>query len=119
MRLGKYLSSLTKPELELISENANFTTDEKIIFLMLAKNKSIVQISQEINVCTRTVNRKIVTIKRGFTLAEILITLGIIGIVAAMTLPALNTSIRRKTASARLKTFYSRMKQIQSHRQRM
>ena len=63
MRLGKYLSSLTKPELVLISENANFTTDEKIIFLMLAKNKSIVQISQEINVCTRTVNRKIVTIK--------------------------------------------------------
>lgn len=63
MRLGKYLSSLTKPELERISENANFTTDEKIIFLMLAKNKSIVQISQEINVCTRTVNRKIGTIK--------------------------------------------------------
>lgn len=63
MRLGKYLSSLTKPELELISENANFTADEKIIFLMLAKNKSIVQISQEINVCTRTVNRKIGTIK--------------------------------------------------------
>ena len=30
---------------------------------MLAKNKSIVQISQEINVCTRTVNSKIVTIK--------------------------------------------------------
>ena len=50
--------------------------------------------------------------KAGFTLAEILITLGIIGIVAAMTIPALNTNIRRKTASARLKTFYSTMKQM-------
>ena len=49
--------------------------------------------------------------KRGFTLAEVLITLGIIGTVAAMTLPALNTKIRQKIYSARLKTFYSTMRQ--------
>lgn len=50
--------------------------------------------------------------KRGFTLAEVLITLGIIGTVAAMTLPALNTKIRQKIYSARLKTFYSTMRQV-------
>lgn len=50
--------------------------------------------------------------KAGFTLAEVLITLGIIGIVAAMTMPALITNMRHKTASARLKKFYSTMKQM-------
>lgn len=50
--------------------------------------------------------------KVGFTLAEVLITLGIIGVVAAMTLPALNANIRKKTTTARLKTFYSTMKQM-------
>ena len=63
MNLGKYLSKMTKPELEKIIENANFTDDEKIVFLMLSKNNSIVQISKKINVCTRTVNRKIAAIK--------------------------------------------------------
>lgn len=42
-----------------------------------------------------------------FTLAEVLITLGIIGIVAAMTLPALVGNWKKKTIEARLKKFYS------------
>jgi len=50
--------------------------------------------------------------KKGFTLAEVVITLGIIGVVAALTLPALNANIRRKTASVRIKKFYSSMKQM-------
>ena len=32
----------------------------------------------------------------GFTLAEVLITLGIIGIVAAMTIPSLNSKITKR-----------------------
>ncbi|MBP3924485.1 type II secretion system protein [bacterium] len=40
--------------------------------------------------------------KVAFTLAEVLITLGIIGIVAAMTLPALITNIQDKVKSARI-----------------
>lgn len=40
--------------------------------------------------------------KIGFTLAEVLITLGIIGVVAALTLPSLITSYKRQEASARL-----------------
>ena len=42
-----------------------------------------------------------------FTLAEVLITLGIIGVVAAMTLPTLIQNYKRKEASTRLKKGYS------------
>ena len=49
--------------------------------------------------------------KHGFTLAEVLITLGIIGVVAAMTKPSLMLNMRHKTTTARLKKFYSNMKQ--------
>lgn len=44
-----------------------------------------------------------------FTLAEVLITLGIIGIVAAMTLPAVINNIRNKEHEARFKTAYSQI----------
>lgn len=45
--------------------------------------------------------------KKAFTLAEVLITLGIIGIVAAMTIPALNNKIREKETITKLQTTYS------------
>ena len=44
---------------------------------------------------------------KGFTLAEVLITLGIIGIVAALTLPVLNTKIRNKQLESSFKAAYS------------
>ncbi len=44
---------------------------------------------------------------RGFTLAEVLITLGIIGVVAAMTLPALITKHQKKVFATRVKQAYS------------
>lgn len=44
---------------------------------------------------------------KAFTLAEVLITLGIIGIVAAMTLPSLIGKYRSKVASVQLKKMYS------------
>ncbi len=49
--------------------------------------------------------------RKAFTLAEILITLGIIGIVAAMTIPALNASIREKQSKTRLKATYTILQQ--------
>lgn len=48
----------------------------------------------------------------GFTLAEILITLGLIGVIAAMTLPALIGGINKKTIEARLKEDYSLLQQV-------
>lgn len=46
-----------------------------------------------------------------FTLAEVLITLGIIGIVAALTIPAVIENHKRIEYSTRLKKFYSSMQQ--------
>ena len=45
--------------------------------------------------------------KLAFTLAEVLITLGVIGIVAAMTLPAVINNSRNKQLEAGLKRSYS------------
>ena len=49
--------------------------------------------------------------KVAFTLAEVLITLGIIGIVAAMTIPTLMTKYEKKRTETQLKAFYSRINQ--------
>lgn len=49
--------------------------------------------------------------KQAFTLAEVLITLGIIGVVAALTMPALIGNYKKTEYSARLKKFYSTMQQ--------
>ncbi|MBP3925534.1 type II secretion system protein [bacterium] len=49
--------------------------------------------------------------RKAFTLAEVLITLGIIGIVAAMTLPSIITKYRRAVVENRLKKFYSTINQ--------
>lgn len=49
--------------------------------------------------------------KNAFTLAEVLITLGIIGVVAAMTIPSLIADYRKDVTETRLKKFYSIMNQ--------
>lgn len=48
---------------------------------------------------------------KGFTLAEVLITLGIIGIVAAMTLPVLVQNYQKRITATRLEATYSMIKQ--------
>lgn len=50
--------------------------------------------------------------KIGFTLAEILITLGVIGIVAALTIPTLITEYQKKTTALGVKKAYSELNQI-------
>lgn len=49
--------------------------------------------------------------KKGFTLAEILITLGVIGVVAAITIPTLIQSYRNRIVETRLQKVYSVMNQ--------
>ena len=45
--------------------------------------------------------------KKAFTLAEVLITLGIIGVVAAMTMPSVINSYQKKSTVVKLKKVYS------------
>lgn len=49
--------------------------------------------------------------RKGFTLAEVLITLGIIGVVAALTMPTLIMNYEKKSVATSLKKFYSIMSQ--------
>lgn len=51
--------------------------------------------------------RYLIRCSRGFTLAEILITIGIIGVVAAMTLPVLIQNHKKSVAETYLRKFYS------------
>ena len=53
--------------------------------------------------------------KCAFTLAEVLITLGIIGVVAAITLPTVLTNVRNKELETGLKKGYSSIEQALNH----
>ena len=57
MRLGKYLSSLNKPELEELKEQLNLTESEAEVFKMLSVGKSNTSIAERVCVCERTVTR--------------------------------------------------------------
>ena len=59
---------------------------------------------------THVANRKN-SRKAAFTLAEVLITLGIIGVVAAMTLPSLIQNYQKKALATQTQKFYSMMSQ--------
>lgn len=63
MRIGKYLSTLTKPELEEIEKKANFSDEEKTIYYMLSKGKSLTEISINNQISLSTLKRRINNIK--------------------------------------------------------
>ena len=46
-----------------------------------------------------------------FTLAEVIITLGIVGVIAALSIPGLITNIQKRQAETKLKRFYAEMNQ--------
>lgn len=62
MRLGKYLSSLTKPELEELKEQLNLSDDELEVFEHLSKNRSKVNIADNCLVSVSTVDNRIKSI---------------------------------------------------------
>ena len=61
--------------------------------------------------CRLTRGRRMKQKRSAFTLAEVLITLGIIGVVAALTLPMLIQNYKKTETVSRLKKFYSTMSQ--------
>lgn len=70
MRLGKYLSGLTKPELEDLKELLNLTEDENKVFEELSKGwtKTHVSMSCLVSLSTvdnriRAINNKIIRLK--------------------------------------------------------
>ena len=64
MRLGKYLSSLTKPELEELKEQLNLSDDELIVFDNLSKNRSKVTTADNCLVSVSTVDNRIKSINK-------------------------------------------------------
>lgn len=64
---NKVILDFTKPELDYIKENANFTIEELTIFEMLTGKhgrETIVYIANKTNLSTATVSRRINKIKR-------------------------------------------------------
>ena len=65
-------SDFTKPELEKIIKNANFTDEEETIFQVLCSGRTIADISLKISICERTVNRRIKSIKEKVKRLEVM-----------------------------------------------
>lgn len=64
MRLGKYLSSLTKPEVDELREQLNLTDEELPIFNELSKSRSKLCIAENCRVCVSTVDSRTKSIKK-------------------------------------------------------
>ena len=78
---------------------------------IIPNKKKINNISFASNSAKRHVKGDLVTRRVAFTLAEVLITLGIIGVVAAMTLPTLIAKHEKQEVVTKLKKVYSVMNQ--------
>ena len=63
MRLGKYLSSLTKPEIDELRELLNLSDENLLIFDFLSIGKTRQEISTRICMSSRAIDRKIREIK--------------------------------------------------------
>lgn len=59
MRLGKYLSSLTKPELEELKEKLNLTEDEEAVFCLLARGKSNLMTADKCGISASTLDNRV------------------------------------------------------------
>ena len=64
-----------------------------------------------VNRTTRKNESKVVKKRKSFTLAEVLIVLGIIGVIAAFALPNLFISVHKSMAETKLRRFYAEMNQ--------
>ena len=62
-KLGKYLSSLTKPELEELKELLNITDEEELVFKELSRGRSRVSVSDKCMVSCSTVSNRVKAIQ--------------------------------------------------------
>lgn len=58
MRLGKYLSGLTKPELDYLKNQLNLTDDEEKVFYELSKGRSITKVADNCVISPSTVSNR-------------------------------------------------------------
>lgn len=63
MKLGRYLTSLTKPELEELKEKCGLTDAEQVIFKMLCNDCGSIEISDKLSVSVATADRRIKRLK--------------------------------------------------------
>ena len=63
MRLGHYLSGLTRPELDDLKQQLNLTDDEEVVFEELAKGRSISKVAENCVISPSTVSNRIIKIK--------------------------------------------------------
>lgn len=57
-------TEFTEPECELFREKCNFTDEERAVFDLRVKSRSIVEIQHALNMSESTVNRRIRSIKK-------------------------------------------------------
>ena len=62
--LGRFLSSLTKDELEAIKDALNLTDDEEEVFKELARGRSKVAVADKCMVSASTLDRRIHSINK-------------------------------------------------------
>lgn len=63
MRIGKYLTLLTMPEIKEIQKICNFNEEEIMISEMLSKKKSQIEIAEKMKLSLSTTKRRVRTIK--------------------------------------------------------
>lgn len=70
MNLGKYLSSMIKPELDNLKEICNFTDEELEVFDRLAKGQSIQAVALSEAIACSTVSNRIKSIQNKINKAK-------------------------------------------------
>lgn len=63
MRLGKYLSELTKPELEELKDLLNLSDEEEKVFNELSKGRIKIFVADRCKISTSTVDNRIKSIR--------------------------------------------------------
>lgn len=70
MNLGKYLSSMIKPELDDLRQICNFTDEEEKVFNELSKGRSRIYVAEKYSLSCSTVSNRIKSIQNKIAKVE-------------------------------------------------